>query len=82
MTQGVQGGGVAIFVHEDFDYSVIDTSSINLECIGIEVKSPPMSVFSIYRPPHLQLAEFCKQINLVLKCIKTRFSVLKTDVRN
>ena len=35
-------GGVAIFVHQDFDYSVINTVAINLECVGIQVKSLPM----------------------------------------
>ena len=74
-----QHGGVAILVHQDFDYSVINTAAINLECVGIQVKSPPMSVFSIYRPPNLQLTEFCNQLTLLLECIPTKCSVLMED---
>ena len=72
-------GGVAILVHQDFDYAVIDTSASNIECIGILIKAPSLSVFSVYRPPDFPLNIFLKELQKLLRCVTTSVIVVAGD---
>ena len=66
-------------MHQDFDYAVIDTSASNIECIGILIKAPSLSVFSVYRPPDFPLNIFLKELQKLLRCVTTSVIVVAGD---
>lgn len=73
-----QGGGLGLFLHDTFDYKIIDKyDSENHSCIIIKIVKLKLIVIAIYRPPSFNINEFLEfldeKINSVLavdyKCI-------------
>ena len=78
-SQQSPGGGVALLIHQDFDFELIDTSKITLECLAVEIVSPSMTVCNIYRPPSVSIQEFCNQLMELLSTIKTEKIIVVGD---
>lgn len=72
-------GGVAIFVHEDFDFIQIDTSMADIECVAVHITSPPVSVLNVYKPPQTNLHYFCEQLTLILNNLPTSETIVLGD---
>ena len=68
--QKKERGGVALLVHQDLFFKSIDTSKIKIECIAIEILSPHISVYNVYRPPHMPLPFFYEELTELLKCVE------------
>ena len=56
-------GGVGLLFHQDFEYTVIDTSALQIECIAIKISAPPLTIVNIYRPPTYNLNAFCEELS-------------------
>ena len=59
--QSYNKGGVGLLIHQDFEYTVIDTSAVQIECIAIKIYAPPLTIVNIYRPPTYNLNTFCEE---------------------
>jgi len=70
-TGGIKGGGVALFLKDCYNYSVIDSpfSQLIFESVSIIVEVPGCDKFvvtSLYRPPTCPDAEFFDILDLHL----------------
>lgn len=57
--QSAGKGRVALFVHEDFDYSELSTTKYDIECVVAYTKSSEMYIDNVNRPPNLPIGHFC-----------------------
>ena len=78
-SQQSPGGGVALLIHQDFDFQLIDTSKITLECIAVEIVTPSLTVCNIYRPPRVSIQYFCNQLTELLIMFKSERVILVGD---
>ena len=77
--KGTGGGGVAIYLHENFQGKIIQNVSLQLdhiESLFIEVTGIKSFITGIvYRPPNASCAEFLKSVTDILEFITTRENV-------
>lgn len=69
-------GGVGILIHHDFEYAVLDTSAVDIECISIRISTPPLTILNVYRPPNYPLQHFCNQLGVL--CRQLNYPVVIT----
>lgn len=60
-------GGVALYVHNDFSCTPVDTTDIPIECLAIELTDISTCVYCVYRPPKQPLSYFTNQLTKLLK---------------
>jgi len=55
-------GGVGLLIPQDSEYTVIDTSALQIECIAIKISAPPLTIVNIYRHPTYNLNAFGEEV--------------------
>ena len=71
-------GGVAALVHQDFNFEIIDTSSIDAEILAFTIyySSGSVNFVNVYRPPDMNVKYFNLQLQLVLQLLQTMLVLL------
>lgn len=73
-----KGGGVAIYIKENLNYSQISLETKSFESIqtDININNKNISLLSIYRPPDKKVSEFIKELEIIISKINNKQEII------
>ncbi|WAR14429.1 PIF1-like protein [Mya arenaria] len=72
-------GGVALYIHQDFTSTLIDTTATSIECVAVELSDISTSVYCVYRPPNTSCKHFATQLSNLLHRSPTPRTIIVGD---
>lgn len=71
------GGGLVVYIRESFQFTCTPTNTISFESIQVNILMPEkMSLFAIYRPPHLNVNSFVKEMDNLIRSLNRKTNAL------
>jgi exonuclease III len=77
--QTAEKGGVSLFIHEDYHCEQILTGNCGIECVAVNITSPDITVYSVYRPLFLPLRYFIQKLTELIKKSPTNRQLVLGD---